>query len=129
MSEEKGKEKKEVQGNIKGKVVKMSDVMGAGGAAQAAALGAVGCNCKQKTDEVLTRSVLELHNDMRQFRKKTEGLDRVIFSLQQGINKGFIEVTNKVDALEQELLALTKMWQEAVGTAEKEKPTVSELDI
>jgi hypothetical protein len=143
--------KEEVQEEAPRKVVKISEMLGRQGdvnesldtAAEIAARGALNAGAmhanpsmvqeqikaqianNQELYTTLSRSILELHNDMRGFRQKTEGLDRVIFSLQQGMNKGFVDLTNRLNNVEKQVGTLTELWNQAVATAEKSLDPVS----
>jgi predicted nucleic acid-binding Zn-ribbon protein len=72
----------------------------------------------QELYTTLSRSLLELHNDVRGLRQKGEGLDRVLFSLQQGINKTTAAIDTRMSNLEKELKALVDVWNKTVKEAE-----------
>jgi len=100
--------------------IKVSQLLGAG----AAAFGAV--QPSQDQYIILSKSLLELHNDMRDFRKKQEGMDRALFSFQQGINKMGADLNTRIQNVEKELVAITELWNKAVADAEGTKDATNE---
>lgn len=135
MSEENQKEKEE---NVVKKVVKVSDLTSeqqqplAGGKELSAQIQAQIHN-NQELYTTLSRSLLELHNDMRQLRNKGEGMERVLFSMQQLVNKNLLEMDQKVSVLEKSLKELTTLWNSAVNKAQEDagnkKGTAEQLSL
>jgi len=144
MSEEQGQE--EEKEKEEQKTVKVSHLLGRRGdvkgsidkAAAQVAGAALGAGCMQERPApipeqiqkqiehnqelytTLSRSLLELHNDMRDFRKKQENTDRMIFSLQQGVNKVSADFSHRIATLENSLKQLIESWNNAVGAKEAE---------
>jgi len=122
MSEENQKEKEE---NVVKKVVKVSDLINeqpqplAGGKELSAQIQAQIQN-NQELYTTLSRSLLELHNDVRNLRNKGEGMERVIFSIQQVVNKSILDIDQRVSALEKGLAELTALWNSAVNKSQEE---------
>lgn len=72
----------------------------------------------QELYTTLSRSLLELHNDMREFRKTGQNVDRMIFSMQQGVNKFSADINGRMKVLEENLVKLTELWNSVVQEAE-----------
>lgn len=108
------------------RVVKVSELLqsGAGQIAQAAQ-GAAQGGCmteaikaqiqnNQELYTTLSRSLLELHNDMRQLRQKADTTHQMSFKLQQFVNVYSQNVDSKLATLEERLNSLIELWNKAV---------------
>jgi uncharacterized protein YukE len=123
MSEGKTLEEEEKEASCQ--ALKVSDLLGQQGEQQSYASIqksiAAQLQNNQELYTTLSRSLLELHNDMRQFRKNEESFNKMLFSLQQGVNKANADIAKRLAELEASVAKLTDLWNSCVKKAEGTK--------
>ena len=67
---------------------------------------------------VVSKSILELVNDVRDLRKRSENFDGILVQFQKGLNKGLGDLHLRTSNLEKEIQSLTELWNSAVNEAE-----------